>query len=189
MLRTTRGRGRLSARLTSLATASFLVAALAAPPALTAAPSSDATGQPTNPAASHADHGKGAWKVVKAKPAAKHDGHLAAIKTDKATTYTLDKSSIATLLVGAPKEKASRRIDAGLTVSLPAPDGQFQRFTLVDAPVMESGLAAKHPDIKTYRGVGLDDPAATIRADLTPLGFHASVRSSTGTWYIDPYYH
>ncbi len=54
---------------------------------------------------------------------------------------------------------------------------------------MEAGLATKHPDIKTYRGRGLDDTSATIRADLTSLGFHASVRSANGAWYIDPYYH
>src|SRR5262245_17712325 len=54
---------------------------------------------------------------------------------------------------------------------------------------MDPALAARHPDIKTFAGRGLDDPNATIRADQTPLGFHASVRSPGGNWYIDPYYH
>ena len=42
--------------------------------------------------------------------------------------------------------------------------------------------------IKTYSGRGITDLTATIHADLTPLGFRASVRSANGTWYIDPYY-
>ena len=45
---------------------------------------------------------------------------------------------------------------------------------------MEAKLAAKHPDIKTWAGRGVDDRTATIRADITKLGFHASVRSSDG---------
>jgi hypothetical protein len=74
-------------------------------------------------------------------------------------------------------------------VALPVPDGGFERFSLVDSPVMEAGLAARHPEIRTFAGRGIDDPGASLRMDITPLGLHASIRSSRGSWYIDPYYH
>ena len=53
---------------------------------------------------------------------------------------------------------------------------------------MAPGLAARHPGIHTYSGRGVTDPSATIHADLTPLGFHASVRSAKAIWYVDPYF-
>ena len=76
-----------------------------------------------------------------------------------------------------------------LVLSLPHPDGGFQRFALEETPVLEPDLAAKHPDIRTFTGTGVDDPSATVHADLTPLGFHASVRSQDGWWYVDPSHH
>src|SRR5262249_42443597 len=83
---------------------------------------------------------------------------------------------------GAPSAK-------GVVVSLPDPKGGFQRFSLSRSNIMAPGLAARHPEIATFYGKGIDDRDATIAADVSPLGFHASVRSPQGAWYIDPYYH
>ncbi|WP_241825518.1 M12 family metallo-peptidase [Micromonospora sp. CB01531] len=165
-------RGRIAALLVAVLAAAALPA-LAAPAPASAAPS-----------------GNGPWHKVDGKPAPTKAGRKAAVKAERLAAYTLDRGSMKSLLDKAPAEqrrglaRAARQV-----VSLPAPDGTFQRFELVDSPVMEAGLAAAHPEITTYAGKGLDDPSATIRADLTPLGFHASVRSATGNWYIDPYYH
>ena len=139
------------------------------------------------PAAAHAS----AWSAV-AKPAAAHNGHAAAIKASHLRTFKLDAAAMRATLAKAPKLALNARAlsaSDGEVVSLPAPNGKLERFSLQDAPVMEPELAALHPDIHTYAGRGIDDPTATIRADDTPLGFHASVRSDAGNWYIDPYYH
>jgi hypothetical protein len=103
---------------------------------------------------------------------------------------TLDLRGMQSLTAGAPRERAdvASSVASTLTVSLPHPNGGYQRFALIESPIMEAGLAEKHPEIKTYRGKGIDDPNATLRMDITPLGLHASVRSPNGGWYVDPYY-
>ena len=65
-------------------------------------------------------------------------------------------------------------------LAVPGPDGKLQRFAVYETSIMEAGLAAKHPEIKTYAGQGIDDPTASIVADTSPLGFHASVRARQG---------
>ena len=105
------------------------------------------------------------------------------LRLNKFRAFQLDRASFQKLL-HTTDIKATR-----FTVALPDPKGGFQRFELAKSDLMAPGLAAKHPDIETYSGHGIDDPTATIRADLSPLGFHASVRSPQGAWYIDPYYH
>ncbi len=171
-------------RLLSLSVAALLLAALVAPLTIQAAPQAPGAAEQAGSA-----RGQDAWQRVKGKPAKTHDGRPAALKLDKLATWTLNKGQLARLLRSAPRESSKAAQDRPLVVDLPTPTGGFQRFELASSPVMEAGLAARHPDIETFRGRGVDDPTATIRADITPLGFHASVRSATGSWYIDPYYH
>jgi hypothetical protein len=117
------------------------------------------------------------------------DGDRGTLRPLKAQALGLDRGGMAALLAGAPREFTNAAKQRPLVIELPDPDGKFQRFTLVDSPVMEKGLAAKHPETRTYAGRGIDDTTARIRASFTPLGFSASVRSTHGAWYIDPERH
>jgi hypothetical protein len=133
--------------------------------------------------------GENLWRPVGGTPALVRPGAQPEIKAIRFETYTLNRNGLAALLATAPHENSPAASQNPLVLSLPNPFGKFQDFAVQESPIMEPGLAAKHPEIKTYRGRGIDDPTATLRFDLTPLGFHASVRSPQGAWYIDPYYH
>ncbi|WP_373990568.1 M12 family metallo-peptidase [Duganella sp. BuS-21] len=98
----------------------------------------------------------------------------------------LNRNGLQAFAKSAPAERSATANVSPLIMSLPHPDGGYQRFAIVDSPIMEAGLAAKHPEIKTYAGKGIDDPNASLRMDITPLGLHASVRTPQGAWYVDP---
>lgn len=105
----------------------------------------------------------------------------------KYRTLTLNVPEMKNILMSAPPEEKVQVKFSGAVISIPLPDGKFGRFRIVDSPVMEKGLADKFPEIRTFSGQGIDDPAATVRLDLTPLGFHAMILSPNGTVFVDPY--
>ncbi len=102
-------------------------------------------------------------------------------------TVSLNVEQMKSLLQTAPLEFTIDAAGRNVVMELPFPDGTMQKFYIYKSPIMEPELAAKYPDIKTYSGFGIDDRYATMRFDMTPLGFHAMVLSPNGTVFIDPY--
>ena len=110
------------------------------------------------------------------------------IRPLKFRTYALNTEALRSTLAKAPMEFTQEAQSGGrIEVTLPMPDGKMARFLAEESPIMEAPLAAKFPDIKTYRAQGVDDPAATARFSLTRAGLHAIILSPSGAYYIDPY--
>ncbi|HEV2903391.1 MAG TPA: M12 family metallo-peptidase, partial [Gaiellaceae bacterium] len=124
-------------------------------------------------------------KAAKPRRAA---GRKVGVHAKNLRAVQLNTTRLRSVLARAPRERTTAARTNPLVISLPAPNGSFHRFALREYAIMAPGLARKHPEIKAYRGRGITDRTATIHADLSPLGFHASVRSSYGAWYIDPYF-
>ncbi|MEM7348567.1 MAG: reprolysin-like metallopeptidase, partial [Chloroflexota bacterium] len=107
---------------------------------------------------------------------------------DKYRTVAVDLDTLDTILAQAPLENSLSTETTEITLTIPLPDGGFGRFRLEESPIMDPGLAAKYPELKTYLGIGLDDPTATARFDRTPEGFHGMILSSINpTIFVDPY--
>ena len=95
----------------------------------------------------------------------------------------LDVAALRRYLGRVPPEAAG---GPAALLELPLPGGGWERFDVVESPVLEPTLQERFPDIRTYRGQGRDDRAASVRLDLTPRGFHAMILSGRGTTMIDP---
>jgi len=76
--------------------------------------------------------------------------------------------------------------DSPHLIELPMPDGSFARFEIYEAAIMQDGLAARYPQIKTFKVIGIDDKSASGRVDITPSGFHAMLQTSQGRLFVDP---
>ena len=126
----------------------------------------------------------GVWQLLDAAPAA---GAAAAARQASAggsRVVRLNRSVFESVATRAPVDAS---VQQGVAMTLPMPDGTFARFRIVESPMVSAELSAAYPQLRTYRGQGIDDPAATVRLGWTELGFHAIVLSAGSTTYVDPY--
>ena len=102
------------------------------------------------------------------------------------SAFSLNPEKIAGILKAAPREFTQEAKNITTTVSIPFPDGTFQQFRVEESPVIKQPLESAGSETHTYKGIGIDDPTATIRFETAFDGFHAMVRSAAGVFYIDP---
>ncbi len=96
----------------------------------------------------------------------------------------LNIESLTGVLSRAPREVTSRPIQGETLLSLPLPDTGFMSFRIEESSVLEPELAAQYPEIKSYRGRGVEDASLWVRFDWTPDGLHALVTSSEQTFAV-----
>jgi hypothetical protein len=104
------------------------------------------------------------------------------------TTFQLDKTALRQVLNRAPKEFSDpARSGEEVILTIPMPNGGLSRFRIENSSIMEPELAAKYPEIQSYRGQGIDNPTEITRFDISPNGFRAMIFSNQGTVFIEPY--
>jgi len=100
-------------------------------------------------------------------------------------SYAVDPALLATLLDRArmaPKALPVR----GIEMTLPLPDGTYARFSVVESAIFAPAVQAQFPEIRTFRGQGIDDPSASASIEFTPFGFRAYIIADDETAVIDP---
>ena len=123
----------------------------------------------------------GLWKKVSSskKPALESRMQL-----PEKNLFDLDVTNLKGQLKNAPSRNAR---NSSVSISLPNADGVLENFRIYENPTMDSALAAKYPDIKSYIGIGIDNPTATAYFSMSPLGFKSMVLSADkSAVFIEP---
>ena len=82
--------------------------------------------------------------------------------------FKLDPNTLDLFLKRAHPEFSTAAKDDPVVITLPLPNGSYGRFRVEESSIMEPNLAKSYPQIKAYKGRGLDDPTAIVRFERTP---------------------
>ena len=105
----------------------------------------------------------------------------------KYLAFELINSELKSVLFSAPNESSVKINESNCIISLPLPNGEIQKFRVVESSIMERALQAQFPDYRTFSVKGIDDPYANGKLDWNEFGFHGMVRSVNGDFFIDPF--
>ena len=101
--------------------------------------------------------------------------------------YDLNIALLKKSLINIPKRKNELK-NSSVILSFPNGAGEFEKYEIFEASIMEESLQKKYPNIRSFIGIGINNSNSTIRFSLTDLGLNAMVfQNSKEATFIDPY--
>ena len=99
---------------------------------------------------------------------------------DHIVFYKLQKEALKKALKGLKNNEV-------IKINFPLVNGDLVAFNVTESSIFAPGLAKKYPQIKTYKGTGIDNPLATLRFSVSQIGLHALLHDNSGkVHYIEP---
>jgi hypothetical protein len=140
---------------------------------------------------------EGAWTEIRADEldAKRAPNSKPWVRPDAFAAFEVNAQTLEQELSRAPMEftDAARAANPPAALHLPSPEGGFERFAVMESPIMAPELAQWMADqgrpMKTFKVWSLDAPATTGRIDFGgPSGFHAMIQTTEGDYFVDPYW-
>ncbi len=135
-------------------------------------------------ASAFAQSGKNFWTSASPKANATIVSNKTAIKSPR--TYSLSIDGLLQAVASAPERFGTSR--SNVIVAFPNADGTLENFRIMQFSNMEADLAARYPEIKSYVGQGIENPASTIYFSISPLGLQSMViNADRSAVFIEPF--
>lgn len=99
--------------------------------------------------------------------------------------FNLNVEAVKQSLNTVPNRFSSQK--NGIVMELPNETGKMERFNVFENSQMEASLAAQYPEIKSYIGIGIDNPTSTVYFSISPLGFQSmQLNAGKSAVFIEP---
>jgi hypothetical protein len=105
------------------------------------------------------------------------------------STWQLNLEGLSSAIQSAPMEfTPAAYYNNTSVVSIPQPDGTTEDFAIFKVQTCEQAVYIKHPEIQTFAGRSVLNPAKTIRGSTTIRGFRVMITGDNyNTAFVEPY--
>lgn len=107
------------------------------------------------------------------------------IELPRQNIFNLNIEVIKQSLIAVPSRFSSNK--NGVVIEMPNELGTLERFTIFENSILSPELAANYPEIKSYIGIGIDNPSATVYFSISPLGLQSmQLNAGKSAVFIEP---